>query len=128
MAEEKVDWFSWFWRMLGGSVISIVAVLVLTLFNNLNANISSLGISVSANQSELSNLRSEFNTLKDNQERLRLLTTKFQDTNKQDFKDLAKQVQDAREKLATLEERNKQLDEKLKLLEPKVESKKEESR
>lgn len=124
---ENVDWFSWFWKILGGTCISLIAVLVLAIFSNLNANLQALSAIITSNQSDISQLKSEIATLKDNQERLRTLTTKFQDTNKVDIKDVQKVVQEFQMKVVAIEERGKLIDERLKGLEAKTE-KKEESR
>lgn len=73
--EEKI---SLFWRIFGGTILSMVALGTLTLYNNLSSNISDLRRELNQEREARSDLvrKQDFNTLLSNQaERLRLLET-----------------------------------------------------
>jgi len=73
--EEKI---SLFWRIFGGTILSMVALGTLTLYNNLSSNISDLRRELNQEREARSDLvrKQDFNTMLSNQaERLRLLET-----------------------------------------------------
>jgi septal ring factor EnvC (AmiA/AmiB activator) len=62
MNEEKHEGSSWFWKLFGPAIIGVVSILLITVFNHLNSNISALRSDMLGMTAELRNEISKLNT------------------------------------------------------------------
>lgn len=115
--QEKTDWFAWFWRLLGGTIIGALLVLIVTIFNHVNDRVTSCERDLSESKAALSaavgELKGDVVSVKQFYDKMDQRLAKLSASYKEADKDMLRSIQEAREKVAAMEEKIKAMGEKL---------------
>ena len=117
MTDEKVDTHSWFWKVLGSTVIgtlfSVATVFAVSFLNTVNASLSNVSTNCQTIQGQVGQVQGQVNGQAIGLQNLRTEYTKLDDLVMTEESQQDKQIADLRERITRLEVEVKQLQEKV---------------
>lgn len=118
--QRRSHWVEWLWRAAGGTIISVLALLMITMFNQQNTTINNLQFSTNELKEKAGAAKSGIESLQGLYESSMTLSRKFNDNHKVVDDATKKELDDLKERLIRLEEQHKAFEARLKALEDRT--------
>ena len=122
--EQRVDYYSWFWKFLGSTVIgtlfSVATVFAVSFLNTVNSSLNNVNTNCTAIQGQVGQVQGQVNGMFAGLQLLRTDHGKLNDTVTTQMTDTQKQIADFRERITRLEMRVQELEAKVTALTPPV--------